>query len=465
MPTLTEHVSLCTFPDVQTFCGALGSVDSLPSQVDIERQVLSQRLRRAEVRICHSLTQERRNRAGASKNGKPGNNESPRSYTNIATLSTSEPRNAEQEQEDEKPHDYIEMSPPPTGSKDTGANAHPENGHRHTAKDSCEEVDGNKQSGSRDSLELLEEDEEESACQQSPAPPQLQDQDSPITPAGESSEPCSPQTGTDRPMQKRMSVSVLRRWKGFRDKVSGGSKRRSEVFGRERLGSRSDKKKLPMENIRNPEMCGYLRKRDKRIGRWQRRWCLVKGDRLLYAEKETDKFTSDAFSMKGYTVGTGKHSTYRMQHVIELVHDVLPSYQFAASSKEDMDNWLTILQRAAGLAGDGYEIPIEFDPDVLAQLQHDQEQAGATKEHATPPPLPGEDVVSPKVYRAIFDFDGGEEDELPFKKGDLLLIEDGGNEHWLIGTLQTNDQEEVTELKGFVPKPYLQPVTDDNADH
>jgi hypothetical protein len=274
-----------------------------------------------------------------------------------------------------------------------------------------------------------------------------------------------------KPLKKRQSLSVLRRWKGIKNKVSGGRRRSDGGIPQERSGTRVNKKKLPLGNVQNPEISGYLRKRDKKAGRWQRRWCLVKSDRFLYAEKDTDRLTSDAFSLKGYKVMAGDEATYKMQHVFELIHSVRPSYQFAASSIEEMVTWMSVLERASSLMDAGYEIPKEFDSETLAQLLYDGEQAELTKEHPSPPPLPGEEVISSpdvvksssSVYEAIFDFAGGEDDELPFKKGDLLFIEDDGNEHWLVGSLKKTN-EVSRGIKGLVPKSYLQPMVTSNSD-
>ena len=351
--------------------------------------------------------------------------------------------------------EYVEMSPPPSSNKTR--QALPANGHCKVTTDGDGELVANGKSRSRDSLELLEED---SPPRKSSAPP-----------PEESNNDSRTSSDAVKPLQKRLSLSVLRGWKGIRNKVSGSRRRSDAGIPRERSGTRVEKKKLPLDNIRNPEISGYLRKRDKKLGRWQRRWCLVKGDRFLYAEKDTDRHTSDAFSMKGYRVMTGEHATYKMQHVIELVHSILPSYQFAASSTEEMDKWLSVLERASGLMDDGYEIPKEFDSETLARLLYDREQAELAKDPLSPPPLPGEESVSspevvkssPRLFEAIFDFEGGEDDEIPFKKGDLLLIEDGGNDHWLIGSVQTKD-EVFPGIKGFVPKSYLQPVTTNSDD-
>jgi hypothetical protein len=64
------------------------------------------------------------------------------------------------------------------------------------------------------------------------------------------------------------------------------------------------------------------------------------------------------------------------------------------------------------------------------------------------PPIQGATL---ERYKAVYDFDAVENNELSFKEGDIILVSKKMNDWW-IGQLENGGK------KGLVPSTYLQPI-------
>ncbi|XP_033754500.1 src kinase-associated phosphoprotein 2-B-like isoform X2 [Pecten maximus] len=305
---------------------------------------------------------------------------------------------------------------------------------------------------------------------------------------------------------------------------------------------------IAAQDLKDEVMSGFLEKKQKKglilIPKLQKRWCVIKDDRMYYYESKKDKKQKGAFCLSGYSFQAAP-DVVKEANKKELSFEILcqgkRTYQFVALNTDDYNKWKSAIQRVNEPQksydddpDDIYE-PIEepLEPpheeaakpddnqeiyDDTAPVPDDDEQetyddCGSVAPPpavpmrvppATPPtvsgrkplpPLPPDSqpppppqskppppppsrnplpptppkpdapepepkkrkIVNPKedfenLYYGKWDFSGGTNDELTFKKGDLIHIisKEFDAKSWWVGELQGN--------YGLVPKLHLVPA-------
>eukprot|EP00118_Oscarella_pearsei_P001106 m.6614 g.6614 ORF g.6614 m.6614 type:complete len:511 (+) comp16399_c0_seq2:65-1597(+) len=493
--------------DSEVFCLALANAKILPPNHENTRANLYDRLAAAERKICTALTQKQRRAFFQNSGGDPekDGDTNDRKQSVTPKHNGKGPKESYVNMESDAPLSspgYVEMSPPPAGSEEsvdslelleedeedgdgapivatatsvseekTAEKKKVKKGRKSERKEKEKEKKKRKKqkekekktsdakspkSGrldDRDELELLEEDEENDVAT--------------MRVNKETSEGTAGDGENDATKGRRLSVlNTLRSWKASLSRKSSLGRKSSDddaIDGRESAASpkgklHPEKAKVAMQTIRNPAISGYLLKRDRK-GRWQRRWCLVKSDRFLYSDKETDVQASNYFSLGRYQVSSFP-LLHKMTHVMEFTNEKYVPYHFAASSEEELDEWMAAVKKTLRAYSNAYEVPVEFDPAELAKIQSESPVVEQRQQSAMPPALPGEKSV---LCRAIQMFEGGETDELPFQVGDLILVDFCDNENWWAGTL-ADDNGSPLGKRGLIPKDYVSIVESDLED-
>ena len=470
--------------DSELFCLELGRANVLPNDYDRSRAALYNRLVSAEQKICHALKQLRQQSATAAvtrqeKEEKPES----KGYENVVKRSPkreyvemSPPLTTRDEQNERSPSaDPLELLEEDEGEENTPivANKAPAPASASTEPKSKKEKEKAKKKpkkkksksesapvvakgdNEKDELELLEEDE-------------IADHVPPIVDSATG--------GGDKGSGRRVSMMrALRNLKAtLKKRASWGSFTASadESTPPDSPASASaptpaatptptsaptrhrEKSRMDLTNAKaNATISGYLLKRDRK-GRWKRRWCLVKRERFAYAEKESDAQAKDCLSLVNYKM-TSSVFAHKMAHVMELSHPAYASSYFAAANESEMNDWVAAIEKSIKTYATEYEVPVEFGPEEVAKYQ--EAETCMPSLSSVPPALPGED---PFLCRALYDFEGGEKDELIFRKGDEILIDFRDNENWWAGRLVDESGMPVGE-RGLVPRTYV--IKDDDC--
>ncbi|XP_060075544.1 src kinase-associated phosphoprotein 2-A-like isoform X2 [Ylistrum balloti] len=293
-------------------------------------------------------------------------------------------------------------------------------------------------------------------------------------------------------------------------------------------------------DLKDDVISGFLEKKQKKgllmMAKLQKRWCVIKDDRLYYYEGKKDKKQKGAFCLTGYSFQPAPDlvkEANKKELCFEIVGTGKRSFQFVAHSSDDYNRWKSAIQKVTGaqkLYDDNADViyePIEeplsqeptqeetavpedqeiYDDTAPVPDDNDQETYDDCGGMAAPvvpsrvlppttpsasgrkplppvpdsqprpppknrsplPPLPPpktnvdtpepkkRKIVNPKedfenLYYGKWDFSGGTNDELTFKKGDMIHIisKEFDSKSWWIGELQGH--------YGLVPKLHLVPA-------
>lgn len=194
---------------------------------------------------------------------------------------------------------------------------------------------------------------------------------------------------TDTPPQPGNSPKSLHKSNSIPG-ISDESKERDESFFTGGSGNADDEEGAYSESIPfiaatdivNITKSGFLEKKRKKdtvlLKSYQKRYCVLKDNILYYYEKPTDKRQLGAFVLKDYEVRTSPNLSKEPSKK-DLNFDLLcpgkRTYQFIASSKEDLLEWKSAIEKAAintitssMIDPEGESIYEEFDDLVVREL-------------------------------------------------------------------------------------------------
>ncbi|CAL1600038.1 unnamed protein product [Knipowitschia caucasica] len=236
----------------------------------------------------------------------------------------------------------------------------------------------------------------------------------------------------------------------------------------------------------------YLEKRRRDPGffgsEWQKRWCVISKNILFYFGNEKDKQQKGAFYINGYKAElvTNLRKDSKKNACFELTAPARRSFQFAASSPQDAQDWVDQINFITkDLQSD--QIPCdedEEDVDEVEEGSYDDIEGvlGPDLPHPNAPPhgtqaeqedsegeeiyqeLP-DDFIDPSdnnsldrstdydnYFQGLWDCEGDEPDELTFQRGDVIyILSKEYNIHgWWVG--------ELRGAVGIVPKDFLHPA-------
>lgn len=295
------------------------------------------------------------------------------------------------------------------------------------------------------------------------------------------------------------------------------------------------------QDLKDEVIAGFLEKKQKKglilMAKLQKRWCVIKDDRLYYYENKKDKKQKGAFCLAGYRFQAAPDvvkEANKKELSFEIVGQGKRTFQFVALNTDEYTKWKSAIEKVTGTQkiydddpDDIYE-PIEETPAIETPVEEpaqpdnqeiyddtapvdgdddDQEMyedCGSVSspppavpsrlQTSTPPPVSGRKplpplppdsqppppppsrnplpptpskpdapepkkmkIVNPKedfenLYYGKWDFSGGTNDELTFKKGDMIHIisKEFDSKSWWVGELQGSF--------GLVPKKHLVPA-------
>ncbi|XP_077993422.1 src kinase-associated phosphoprotein 2-B-like isoform X2 [Glandiceps talaboti] len=254
-----------------------------------------------------------------------------------------------------------------------------------------------------------------------------------------------------------------------------------------------------------PLKSGYLEKKRKGqrgFSTWQKRWCVVKDNLFYYYNKPSDKKQKNVVCLLGYEAKHAPHAAEKKkkENCFEITHPENRPFQFVASNKKEMDEWIEAIHKAskAESESDSGAKPIEDDgetyEDVAQPAAITEELYEVAEEEPKPKEKPvviiepnksvlfneilpkhetkKEEVVTKttvpvmqcsnweydynEIYVAMWDCKGSQNEELSFKRGEFVHIinklDEFADYKWWIG--------ETKDKVGFLPKEYVMKAYD-----
>nr|XP_054751337.1 src kinase-associated phosphoprotein 2-like [Lytechinus pictus] len=137
-------------------------------------------------------------------------------------------------------------------------------------------------------------------------------------------------------------------------------------------------------DLTKPIKEGYLEKRRKEgqlgISQWQRRYCVIKENILYYFKNPNDKQQKNVIILNGYEARP--NSDFDKKHkkrdfIFEVVCPAKRSYQFIASSTEEMRSWIDAISSASTIV-----------PAVESSIKPIPEAVAGTPPEKPPSPIP-----------------------------------------------------------------------------
>jgi hypothetical protein len=261
-------------------------------------------------------------------------------------------------------------------------------------------------------------------------------------------------------------------------------------------GEKSPGLTVQVAELTNPTFEGLLYRRKQGIGRmsWEPAlWYILHNHTLYHCSSGDNENAIKDFPVFSYSVKP--FETKQHEYAFELSHPGVNTVIFRADNSEQRDKWIEALTQASLI--EGLSMPnsqaIADDQDVYENA--DDEPSGKPNQPIMEKPDVHENPVIPKpsktpsklsksslvssekayenidielyedveekvsVFRAIKSHKATDDDELSFKVGDLVLMDNMDNESWWVGTLQNKATREFTGERGFVPKTYFVSVS------
>ncbi|KAG8191515.1 hypothetical protein JTE90_019579 [Oedothorax gibbosus] len=258
--------------------------------------------------------------------------------------------------------------------------------------------------------------------------------------------------------------------------------------GSEEYGS-DDAKFIPdvaASDLFSCEKCGYLdKKKRETIKGWlnpfQRRWCAIKNGVLYYFEKTTDRKQKGSIILAGYearTLPDDSKEGKKYNNCFELVCPGKRTYQFSAASDNDLQQWISAVEKYSRISNSGGRLSIRDSQSLSSSPQttqptldpHSSEDIYETvDEDMINDPLstndkavenkPESTIIADSNNQDIFNYSdwyvglwdctANDYSELSFHRGDLIHVvsKDFDTFSWWVG--------ELNGKVGFVPKTYL----------
>ncbi|XP_069762225.1 src kinase-associated phosphoprotein 1 isoform X3 [Narcine bancroftii] len=181
---------------------------------------------------------------------------------------------------------------------------------------------------------------------------------------------------------------------------------------------------------------GYLEKkrRDHSFfgSEWRRRFCVLNKNIFHFYNSEKDKQQKDAFYVSDAQLVQNLRKDSKKNSCFEVLSSDKKVYQFTAPSVREAKDWVDHISFV--LKEDDFPPPIPLDEEM---------------DHSGDTSINFEDY-----YLGLWDCTGQEEDELSFKRGDMvhILSKDYNSYGWWVG--------EMEGIIGIVPKEFLMPAYD-----
>uniref|UniRef100_UPI00358F8EAD src kinase-associated phosphoprotein 2-A-like n=1 Tax=Myxine glutinosa TaxID=7769 RepID=UPI00358F8EAD len=227
---------------------------------------------------------------------------------------------------------------------------------------------------------------------------------------------------------------------------------------------------VPASELTNVLMFGFLDKKRKEhsffSGEWQRRWCVISRNIFYYYGDKKDKQQKGAFSLDGYDVIMMTNVTRKEKKdcCFELSAPEKRTFQFATAKPEEAIQWTSLIHRAMHSSVDDFECEygdIDMDDpndDIYEMLPDDViEEFDLPSPTSPKPEIPAETPTTKSgtqddfnnFYQGLWDCKGEKDDELTFKRGEMIYIvsKDFDSDRWWVGNLNGTI--------GLVPKDYL----------
>ncbi|NWW76504.1 SKAP2 protein, partial [Climacteris rufus] len=224
---------------------------------------------------------------------------------------------------------------------------------------------------------------------------------------------------------------------------------------------------------------GYLEKRRKDhsfLGfEWQKRWCAISKTVFYYYGSDKDKQQKGEFSLEGYTIrmNNSLRKDAKKDCCFEISAPDKRIYQFTAATPKEAEEWVQQVKFVIQDMGSN-TIPEEeeeeyddvghvngepTDDSIYEEVKEERLSAKAeesneeSQEEATSA-SDSESIDYANYYQGLWDCTGDHDDELTFKRGDVIYIlsKEYNSYGWWIG--------EMNGTIGLVPKAYIMEMYD-----
>ncbi|NWV02879.1 SKAP2 protein, partial [Ptilonorhynchus violaceus] len=224
---------------------------------------------------------------------------------------------------------------------------------------------------------------------------------------------------------------------------------------------------------------GYLEKRRKDhsfLGfEWQKRWCAISKTVFYYYGSDKDKQQKGEFSLEGYTIrmNNSLRKDAKKDCCFEISAPDKRIYQFTAATPKEAEEWVQQVQFVIQDTGSN-TIPEEEEEEyddvgqVNGELTDDSIYEEVKEEHVSSNAevsseenqeeattvSDSKNIDYANFYQGLWDCTGDQDDELTFKRGDVIYIisKEYNRYGWWVG--------EMNGTIGLVPKDYIMEMYD-----
>ncbi|NWU40323.1 SKAP2 protein, partial [Hylia prasina] len=223
---------------------------------------------------------------------------------------------------------------------------------------------------------------------------------------------------------------------------------------------------------------GYLEKRRKDhsfLGfEWQKRWCAISKTIFYYYGSDKDKQQKGEFALEGYTIrmNNSLRKDAKKDCCFEISAPDKRIYQFTAATPKEAEDWVQQVKFVIQDTGSNTipeEEEEEYDDvgqvnsepiddsiyeEVKEHLSSEAEVPSSESQEEVTTASGSENTDYANFYLALWDCTGDEDDELTFKRGDVIYIisKEYNRFGWWVG--------EMEGTIGLVPKAYLMEMYD-----
>uniref|UniRef100_UPI00358FD269 src kinase-associated phosphoprotein 2-like isoform X2 n=1 Tax=Myxine glutinosa TaxID=7769 RepID=UPI00358FD269 len=280
-------------------------------------------------------------------------------------------------------------------------------------------------------------------------------------------------------------IKQARMYFDFQDVQEIDSSRASPVYFRDEASIASESSDCMSEHAGQPALpvaasdltyqvkVGYLEKKKREHSvfgmEWQKRYCVISSNTFYVYGNKKDKQQKEAFVLDDASHvqrSIGMRRDSKRDCCFEIGDNENSTHKFAASSTEAANEWVETIKSLLQDHREEENSKMIYDDVVMkpdVQADWGQEAPDTLQDNDLPPPpsflldgLPKPEPVIPEkeydyknVYQALWNCTADKEDELSFKRGDLIYVlsKEFDALRWWIG--------ELDNTIGLVPKSYL----------
>jgi len=101
---------------------------------------------------------------------------------------------------------------------------------------------------------------------------------------------------------------------------------------------------VSVASLKNPEKAAWITKRGGNVKNWKRRWCVLQGDVMFYFATQKDSSPKGSIQLER-TSKVAETVVKKKQHTFQVV-TVHRTYYISAESKEELEDWLSVINTA-----------------------------------------------------------------------------------------------------------------------